>query len=893
MAGVYGAPASAVHDHAQAFVPFGDGATAEEVEALFKRLGRIGSGLFELLQKCPSMGKLFGSINNLNMLASMAAVNRASCSRISTLGLDVLVVLEHAGRRGAAVDDGVLDALASCFDEICSLVDGFVKQGWLLRMACNERMKEEFDTLHEAVLEMLKGEALTTMPDGRSLPPANYRDTVRPLRRMLKQMGCGCLTAGVSSLHGSEASLTEVARLLEVPVELLAEEVAQVPESDLDLDTLYHKLMQPTGQLQALLEQQHCSISPEVSSSALGGAAAAAAGSSRAVSPGSVGTPAGLYADLFKWYDRNKSGAIEEDELQAVLADLGMLEGKGAGEAALFTSNHMRVADAAAAAAGAGLGFEAFCKFYDTLVMNKARQQLRFKLGLQAEDDLKATFVSFASFGNREPVEEMDGAHFQKLCRDCGLLGRHLSTTDVDLLFAKVKTKGTRKITFEQCLTALAAISEKKVVAFEDTVAQVLEAGGPIVHATKADSVRLHDDKSLYTGVYARGGPVTVEPQFDLSAYLDRSAGTDARGVKKSATPKSVKKVVVLEGEATPDKAAAASARSSCAGGATPISSSRRASTHGGDPATPSAAAASPAAATPFSEPRPSEARRLSSHGGGRAAAAAPDSPVTPGCLPLSSRRSSGAGAAPVRSSSLKDVLKEAFAGLRSKGKGDKSGSPKPKSSSSSSKADDDVYTTPVKQQATPSRAGALPDSRRLSSMGGADAASLKDVFSAFAGFGIHTPTPTKAAEPVFHTNTSTPTTVRRLSTPGSAAGGKPAGPGMDGFRFVKLCREAGLIDSRFGTTAADLVFAKVKTKGAKKISYEQFNEALAMIAADKGIATADVVAAIEHCGGPAFNTACTPSSAFGTVSTLTVTPDAMRFQDAAAGTLLLAGGNS
>jgi hypothetical protein len=64
-----------------------------------------------------------------------------------------------------------------------------------------------------------------------------------------------------------------------------------------------------------------------------------------------------------------------------------------------------------------------------------------------------------------------------------------------------------------------------------------------------------------------------------------------------------------------------------------------------------------------------------------------------------------------------------------------------------------------------------------------ADAASLKDVFSAFAGFGIHTPTPTKAAEPVFHTNTATPTTVRRVSTPGSAAGGKAAGPGMDGFR--------------------------------------------------------------------------------------------------------------
>jgi hypothetical protein len=71
-----------------------------------------------------------------------------------------------------------------------------------------------------------------------------------------------------------------------------------------------------------------------------------------------------------------------------------MLEGKGPGEAALFTANHMRVADAAAAAAGAGLGFEAFCKFYDTLVMNKARQQLRFKLGLQAEGELTLHYAT-------------------------------------------------------------------------------------------------------------------------------------------------------------------------------------------------------------------------------------------------------------------------------------------------------------------------------------------------------------------------------------------------------------------------------------------------------------------------------------------------------------------
>jgi hypothetical protein len=52
------------------------------------------------------------------------------------------------------------------------------------------------------LLLLLQGEALTAMPDGRCLPAANYRDTVRPLRRMLKQMGRGCLTAGERGFQG-------------------------------------------------------------------------------------------------------------------------------------------------------------------------------------------------------------------------------------------------------------------------------------------------------------------------------------------------------------------------------------------------------------------------------------------------------------------------------------------------------------------------------------------------------------------------------------------------------------------------------------------------------------------------------------------------------------------
>jgi len=59
----------------------------------------------------------------------------------------------------------------------------------------------------------------------------------------------------------------------------------------------------------------------------------------------------------------------------------------------------------------------------------------------------------------------------------------------------QVKSKGLRRISFEQFLTALSALADKKGVSFEDMVRQMLAAGGPVAHATKADAVRLHDDR--------------------------------------------------------------------------------------------------------------------------------------------------------------------------------------------------------------------------------------------------------------------------------------------------------------------------------------------------------------------------------------------------------------
>jgi hypothetical protein len=53
----------------------------------------------------------------------------------------------------------------------------------------------------------------------------------------------------------------------------------------------------------------------------------------------------------------------------------------------------------------------------------------------------------FASFNGKEKT--MEGKVFAKLCKDCHLIDKKLTATDVDLIFAKIKTKTERRITFD------------------------------------------------------------------------------------------------------------------------------------------------------------------------------------------------------------------------------------------------------------------------------------------------------------------------------------------------------------------------------------------------------------------------------------------------------------
>jgi hypothetical protein len=145
---------------------------------------------------------------------------------------------------------------------------------------------------------------------------------------------------------------------------------------------------------------------------------------------------------------------------------------------------------------------------------------------------LQEVFETFASFGSASKVKEMDNSHFAKMCKECGIVDKVFTTTDVDMLFTKVKAKGERKITFEQFETAcIQGIAEKKKKTPAEIVAHLTSSGGPQSSATVAEATRFHDDKSQYTGVYKAGGPTNVDRNSaDLSAVTDRRKSNDVRG---------------------------------------------------------------------------------------------------------------------------------------------------------------------------------------------------------------------------------------------------------------------------------------------------------------------------------------------------------------------------
>jgi hypothetical protein len=140
----------------------------------------------------------------------------------------------------------------------------------------------------------------------------------------------------------------------------------------------------------------------------------------------------------------------------------------------------------------------------------------------------------FKSFTGGKP--EMESKAYAKLYKETGIIDKKFTVNDADINFSKVKSGKVKTITFDQFEKTLELAAAKKGTTKDALVQKIVSHGGATYAGTKADYVKFHDDKSTYTGVYARGGPTTVDAGrgkiSDISQLCDRT-GADVRGVKK------------------------------------------------------------------------------------------------------------------------------------------------------------------------------------------------------------------------------------------------------------------------------------------------------------------------------------------------------------------------
>ena len=81
----------------------------------------------------------------------------------------------------------------------------------------------------------------------------------------------------------------------------------------------------------------------------------------------------------------------------------------------------------------------------------------------------------------------------------------------------------TRRMNFAQFKNALEACAAARDMHL-DTLTHAVASTQPHVSGTVAAAVKWHDDRRMYTGVHAKGGPNVLDKKFSLQDMLDRDA---------------------------------------------------------------------------------------------------------------------------------------------------------------------------------------------------------------------------------------------------------------------------------------------------------------------------------------------------------------------------------
>ncbi|QDZ23143.1 hypothetical protein HOP50_09g56830 [Chloropicon primus] len=370
-------------------------------------------------------------------------------------------------------------------------------------------------------------------------------------------------------------------------------------------------------------------------------------------------------------------------------------------------------------------------------------------------EGLRQVFQAFNVFGGGDP-DAMPNDRYIKLCKDTGVIDRKFDSTACDLVFSKIKPMGERKITYKMFRECVNHIAYQKGKDYKALAKTIVDAGGPANSGTKADAVKFHDDKNLWTGAYgeavgrkapvrkdsADGSVITpanelpslpgLEDTFD-SFCVGKITGVSSSGVDMDGVTFS--KLFKDSGLMGEGQGQVNTIRIDLAFNAVKPKGDRR---------------------IVFAQFR--QAVDLLSR----------DMGITYEEL----------------SSKIAECKGPIFAGTE--------GTTFVASTLVRERVIEDVQLDPPEE---------VP--------------GLLEVFQAFNVFG----------------------------------GGDP--DQMPNDRYIKLCQECGVIDAEYDTTKADLVFVKIKPKGARKIDYEKFKDVINLIAYQKSMGYLTLAQKIVEAGGP------------------------------------------
>jgi hypothetical protein len=96
-------------------------------------------------------------------------------------------------------------------------------------------------------------------------------------------------------------------------------------------------------------------------------------------------------------------------------------------------------------------------------------------------ESLKAAFKALAA-----PHGEVASVKMKQIARECGFIGGRVTQADVDLQFARVKTRDQIRITFDQFLVVLSALAKRKGVPESDFKAAVIKRGSAKINNSPA-----------------------------------------------------------------------------------------------------------------------------------------------------------------------------------------------------------------------------------------------------------------------------------------------------------------------------------------------------------------------------------------------------------------------